>query len=329
MADRAVRSDLLSMERLLVHTVYVRSLARLNEIKVEFQTFLKDVEYHLQGTPAILTVPILSPCLRAEQVHITVDTHTGIFHCHVPKHLECPIVPDLQAALNNDYTKLPYLISELRYWITQRRCEKTLQHLPATPHEHLPLIHSSDHPIVKIGRHKVFVKLHRHPNVILVLEMREKAKIPSEMEYNFFLVYVKPTGIEGVEAGDENSDTDVPRMYLKVLNLIEFDTFVTTHGPGTFLDESVNNKRKASQMDSGPAAKQQKTIYPAYFIPELAHVVAMCDEKLPFVTFAQEVKCLHTEKSYSLKFVKSLLIEVRGFGNKGKRGTTEANLTKQ
>lgn len=29
-------------------------------------------------------------------------------------------------------------------------------------------------------------------------------------------------------------------------------------------------------------AKQPKTIYPAYFISELAHVVAMCDEKLPF-----------------------------------------------
>lgn len=43
-ADRAVRSDLLSMERLLVHTVYIRSLARLNDIKVEFQTFLKDVD---------------------------------------------------------------------------------------------------------------------------------------------------------------------------------------------------------------------------------------------------------------------------------------------
>ena len=43
-ADRAVRCDLLSMERLLVHTVYIRSLARLNDIKAEFQTFLKDVD---------------------------------------------------------------------------------------------------------------------------------------------------------------------------------------------------------------------------------------------------------------------------------------------
>lgn len=39
MADRAVH-DSLSMERLLVHTVYIRSLARLADIKSEFQNFL-------------------------------------------------------------------------------------------------------------------------------------------------------------------------------------------------------------------------------------------------------------------------------------------------
>lgn len=167
-ADRAVRSELLSMERLLVHTVYIRSLSRLNDIKVEFQTFLKDVEYHLQGTPAILTVPVLNPCLRAEQIHITVDTHTGMLRCHVPKHLDCPIIAELQTTLNGDLTKLPHLVSELRYWVTQRRCEKTLQHLPAASHERLPLLHTADHPITKIGRHKMFVKLHRHPTVILV-----------------------------------------------------------------------------------------------------------------------------------------------------------------
>lgn len=43
-ANRSVRSDHLSMERLLVHVVYVRSLARLNDVKVEFQTFMKDVD---------------------------------------------------------------------------------------------------------------------------------------------------------------------------------------------------------------------------------------------------------------------------------------------
>ena len=51
----------------------------------------------------------------------------------------------------------------------------------------------------------------------------------------------------------------------------------------------MSNKRKSSTSESGPPTKQQKTIYPAYFIPELAHVVAMCDEKLPFVSLAQEL----------------------------------------
>ena len=43
-ADRAIRSDLLSMERLLVHTIYVRTRSRLTELKQELQTMLKDVE---------------------------------------------------------------------------------------------------------------------------------------------------------------------------------------------------------------------------------------------------------------------------------------------
>lgn len=48
------------------------------------------------------------------------------------------------------------------------------------------------------------------------------------------------------------------------------------------------HKRKANS-EIGPPAKQQKTIYPAYFIPELAHVIAMCDEKIPFLNLAQEL----------------------------------------
>lgn len=125
---------------------------------------------NLQGTPAILTVPVLSPCLRAEQIHITVDTHTGRLRCHVPKHLNCAVIPDLETALNSDILKLPSLVSELRYWITQRRCEKTLQHLPAASYERLPLLYASDHALARIGRHKIFIKLHRHPNIILVCE---------------------------------------------------------------------------------------------------------------------------------------------------------------
>lgn len=122
----------------------------------------------MQGTPAILTIPILNPCLRAEQIHITVDTHTGLLRCHVPKHLDCPIIPELQNSLNNDLSRVQQLVSELRFWITQKRCEKTLQHLPAAPFDRLPLLHPPDHLLSRMSKHRILIRLHRHPNVVLV-----------------------------------------------------------------------------------------------------------------------------------------------------------------
>lgn len=52
-ADRAIRSELLSMERLLVHTIYVRTRSKLTEIKQELQTMLKDVECKINVEDAI------------------------------------------------------------------------------------------------------------------------------------------------------------------------------------------------------------------------------------------------------------------------------------
>lgn len=139
------------------------------------------------------------------------------------------------------------------------------------------------------------------------------------MEYKFYLVYVKHTAIEDettapTTTAAAKTESDIPKIYLRVQSLIEFDTFTATHGPGTIVDgmrilqrfrdqvqpetntyfvfhsETGSNKRKNSIMDcSTPPAKLQKTIYPAYFIPELAHVVAMCDEKLPFIALAAEL----------------------------------------
>ena len=286
---------MLSMERLLVHTVYFRSVARLHEIQEHF----KHVESNLQGTTAILTVPVLHPCLRAEQIHITVDTHTGKYHCHVPKFTDCPIMTEMQTALNSDLSKLPELVKELRYWITKRRCEKTLQHLPAVAKERLPIITSAEHPATKIGRHKMFVQLFRYPNVILIVGLKSKPSSPNEMEYSFYLVYIKHVSIDENSADDtfldsgsstatsSSSNSEIPKMFLRVMTMIEFDTFVTTHGAGTSLVGKLEDGKRKSCGDGGPSSKVSRT--PAYFIPELAHVVAMCDEKLPFVAMAQEL----------------------------------------
>lgn len=108
------------MERLLVHTIYIRTRGRLSDIKQEMQAMLKGIECNLQGSPAILSVAILQPCLRAEQLLITVDTHTGMLQCHVPQY-DPPLIHELNNSLNGDHARLPALISELR-WVVAHFC---------------------------------------------------------------------------------------------------------------------------------------------------------------------------------------------------------------
>jgi mediator of RNA polymerase II transcription subunit 14 len=64
--EKAIRSDHISMERLLVHSIYVRTKSRLNELRIELQRRLNlgDVEATLHGSPAVLSIPILQPCMR-------------------------------------------------------------------------------------------------------------------------------------------------------------------------------------------------------------------------------------------------------------------------
>lgn len=87
-AEQSIRSDQLSVEKLLIHTIYMRARNRLHELKQELQPKLgqrQQSDCVVQGSPAVLHLPILSPCLRSEQLLITVDTRTGSLQAHIPQ----------------------------------------------------------------------------------------------------------------------------------------------------------------------------------------------------------------------------------------------------
>ena len=69
----------------------------------DLQEILKlgGVEASLHGSPAVLSVPILQPCLRSEQLLVSVDTHTGIFLAHVPQYPSNPFSAQIQACLKS------------------------------------------------------------------------------------------------------------------------------------------------------------------------------------------------------------------------------------
>lgn len=59
-------------------------------------------------------------------------------------------------------------LARSRFWLVARRCEKTLQHLPASVCEHLPFLHGPEHPLTKLSPDRLYVTLHRHTDHILV-----------------------------------------------------------------------------------------------------------------------------------------------------------------
>jgi hypothetical protein len=51
------------LEKIIVQTVHLRSKHRLTELKKEVEIYLS-LECVLLGTPPVLSIPILAPCLR-------------------------------------------------------------------------------------------------------------------------------------------------------------------------------------------------------------------------------------------------------------------------
>ncbi|KAG6452583.1 hypothetical protein O3G_MSEX007707 [Manduca sexta] len=295
-----------SMERLLAHTVHVRSRQRLADLRVVLSEL--GVECSVGGWPCVLACSVVSPCLRAEQLLVSVGAHGGRLRARVPAYPNTPRMPDLANALAaTDVSQIRTLLTHLRFWLVARRCEKTLQHLPASVCEHLPFLHGPDHPLNKLSPDRLYVTLHRHTDHILIVEMKEVAAGSTATTSNstnsgsacsvalsFHLAGARrctPDECEdetGASAGAGAAGAaGVARAFLKLHSLVELDTFTLTHGPFTPLDTPgmQAGKRKLSPANIRAVRVRQ----PAYFLPELAHVVAAADERVPFVNLAQEL----------------------------------------
>ncbi|XP_068628587.1 mediator of RNA polymerase II transcription subunit 14 [Battus philenor] len=294
-----------SMERLLAHTVHVRSRQRLNDLKVLFNDL--GVECTVSGWPCVLACSVVWPCLRAEQLLVSVGAHGGRLRARVPAYPATPRMAELAAALAAaNLPMVKSLLTQLRFWLVARRCEKTLQHLPASVCEHLPFLHGPDHPLNKLSPDRLYVTLHRHTDHLLIVEMKEVAAGTTATTSNcsnsgsacsvalaFHLAGARrctPDECED-ESGSTTSSSASPasRAFLKLHSLVELDTFTLTHGPFTPLDTPGMQAGKRKLCSSSSSERAVRVRQPAYFLPELAHVVAAADERVPFVNLAQEL----------------------------------------
>lgn len=147
-----------------------------------------------------------------------------------------------------------------------------------------------NHPLSKMDKHKMFIRLHKQPSSIIVVDYKYKPGRECEIQYRYYYLLTKPCSIED-EPEDETIVKEIPRVYMKALNMIEFDSFLITHGTTTKVDnqelsEKIIGKRKVGGKVEVPI---KRTKFPAYFLSDLAHVVSYADERIPFIALEAQL----------------------------------------
>eukprot|EP00058_Branchiostoma_floridae_P007849 XP_002593337.1 hypothetical protein BRAFLDRAFT_277116 [Branchiostoma floridae] len=271
--DHAIKSDCLSMEKLLVQTVQARAYARLKELQLQIKAHNRDDQSLICGIPPVLKIPILYPCTEVEYMNIVADLQTGMLQpmfYHGESHLE-----EMEKNINSDASRTIRMVSDLRFVIARRRCQHTVLHLPTVCHRKLHLENFQTHPISKLSSHKVYLRLTRHPGYYLVVEFLEGQQF-YEIEYRYHLLQLKDPG--GKSEG-ESSDSAVSSHAgsLVTLDPATFSKEVGTATPG------IKRKvcaLKRERVDAGE---------PSMYLPDVAHLISVCDTQIPLISLCQEL----------------------------------------
>ena len=57
---------------------------------------------------------------------------------------------------------------DYRLSLVLSRCAKSIQHLQVITYHHLPLVNMNGHPLEKLGKHKIYVKLAKQSDYYMV-----------------------------------------------------------------------------------------------------------------------------------------------------------------
>ncbi|CAH1244794.1 Hypp7387 [Branchiostoma lanceolatum] len=281
--DHAIKSDCLSMEKLLVQTVQARAYARLKELQLQIKAHNRDDQSLICGIPPVLKIPILYPCTEVEYMNIVADLQTGMLQpmfYHGESHLE-----EMEKNINSDASRTIRMVSDLRFVIARRRCQHTVLHLPTVCHRKLHLENFQSHPISKLSSHKVYLRLTRHPGYYLVVEFLEGQQF-YEIEYRYHLLQLKDQSVK-LKAEGESSDSAVSSHAgsLVTLDPATFSKEVGTATPG------IKRKISIQHGHGGPQLKRERVDAgePSMYLPDVAHLISVCDTQIPLISLCQEL----------------------------------------
>lgn len=293
-ANEAIKSDYLSIEKLLIHTTHERAKQELSELQEQLKGMHFD-NSTLTGSPPVLQISVLDDSLPSEKLLLTVDPFNGHIQGYVPHFEDTPLIEELQAVLKKNVQKWPQFFEKLKVMISRERIRKTCELLPVCVLERLPFLSPFDNEILQDpSTTKLFIQFSRHTKNHLLVTISTSAdnKGTQKPEFRYFMLTIHASPLENLD-NHPHYETDLPKVYAKLESLIELDmqSIIGSNRLSGMCSRkntnvSVLGKRKIGDDEIG--YKKQKLN--GFFIPEIAFLVNFCEEKLVLGALSAELQ---------------------------------------
>lgn len=287
----AIKSNHLSIERLLMQTIEVRIHAKLKDLSKEFQKYVIG-QCEMKDLPIALHVPVLNPTLEFEHLRVMMDSQRGSILASLCGIEGVQEVQELEEFLNSgEWKNLGKFIVNLRLQLVLIRCEKSVQYLPTTCQKHLPLIISPNHPLEEVSKSRFYIRVPKQSShyVIVALEESKNRKV----DIKYYMIETTPCTADGTD--DELAEDVGSKLYLRAGRLYPLDEFSFTHGPYTKIypeseesDYEIQQKKRKLLLGEYEGPKNKKMKGSVYMIPELTYILSSCEERLAFVNLGLE-----------------------------------------
>ncbi|XP_038863154.1 mediator of RNA polymerase II transcription subunit 14-like [Salvelinus namaycush] len=275
--ERAMKIDHLSVEKLLIDSVHARSHQKLQELKAILKSINPSDSSFIETALPTLVIPILEPCGRSECLHIFVDLHSGMFHPMLYG-IDQSMLDDIEKTINDDMKRIISWLQQLKFWLGEQRCRQSVKHLPTICTDILHLSNSASHPASSLSKHRLFIRLTRLPQYYIVVEMLDMPGCPTELQYKYSFLSVSQ--LEGEEGP--------PCAQLLQQFKPNLEQLVLDNSAGQGARPGAKRKLSGDQGALEPK-KPKRSGEMSAFNKELAHLVAMCDTNMPFISLRVEL----------------------------------------
>lgn len=242
----------LSLERLLGDTILVRSYHKLHKVWQILKKHSKNDSSYIKKDHSCLVIPITKSFRSCGNLYLAVDPQTGSYVC-ASTNISHDSLEELERAVNNSIMQLVSWLPKLRLILATEHCRATLQNLPASVVQRLPLSNTATHAVSKLGQNVIYLKLSRFDSFYIIIQVLDDGQDELMMSYKYHLLRAVK---DNASHATGNKKADV---------MVEINA--------ALFEELDHSDRVSGRFENS----------------EMALIVAACNSRIPFIELTHDL----------------------------------------